>query len=135
MSDREKLLLPTRLVHLTAVVGGALLAAGSAFADDWHYFLRGIVCALTAATVFGPYALLRPAKLGFGDVRMAALVSAGAGALSPPTCFAAISTACFAAALSRRVLSVSGRATRDVAAPLGFFLAISGITAVVASAS
>jgi leader peptidase (prepilin peptidase)/N-methyltransferase len=133
--DRSKLLLPTRLVHLTALAGGTLLAAGSALADDWHYLWRGIGCALAATTALGPYALLRPEKLGFGDVRMAALVSAGVGALSPPACFVAISTACFVAALFRRVLIVTGRAARDTAAPLGFFLAISGIAAVVASAS
>jgi hypothetical protein len=91
--------------------------------------------ALAAVLVFAAWYLASPGKLGFGDVRMAALVSAGTGAVCPAGCLVVLPCACLVTALSRKVLIKTGRASGDYAAPLGLPLAIAGVLAVVASAS
>ena len=132
--DREKLVLPTKLVHICALATVSLVLAGCATTGEWRFCWQGALCAVIAGTVFAFWALLRPVGLGFGDVRMAALVAFGAGMFSPAGCFVAL--AC-APLLAGAVAHFTGKTTKmGLPSPiaLGPFLAIGGIAVVVTRA-
>jgi leader peptidase (prepilin peptidase)/N-methyltransferase len=156
--DARQFVLPTALVHAAAVATCCLLVATGICTGDWRYLSRGLECSAVAGAAFGTWSMLKPASLGFGDVRMACLVALGAGALSPAAALVALSCAPLAAGISarrlaRRLAVASGddpaeelaegpagrpgrRAGRVGAfpVPLGPFLAVGGIAAVLASA-
>jgi hypothetical protein len=124
--DQETLVLPSKLVRVCALVLGCLVVEEAMTTGDWGYFGRSILCALVALAGYSAWAFLRPNSLGLGDARMACLVALGAGVVSPGGCLVALTSAPAAAA------AVS--AFRRSPAALGPFLALAGISVVVASA-
>ncbi|HYA45331.1 MAG TPA: hypothetical protein VED59_06975, partial [Acidimicrobiales bacterium] len=149
--DLDQLMLPTRLVRFSGLTTAALLLGGNALSGDWRPAWQGGVSALGAGTVFGVWSFVSPRSLGFGDARMAALVSLGAGALSPAACCVMLPCACLATAATgtflssrQRVGSSSRRSSRAgpdlktetaaskaVAIALGPWLALGGLASVV----
>ena len=72
--DVQHTLLPNRVI-LPALGGGAALLLVAAAADDaWPALLRALAGAAVLFTVFLLLALLSPRSLGFGDVKLAALI-------------------------------------------------------------
>ena len=72
-------LLPTRLV---LPLTGAALAAGTvaaAIADDWSTWRRAVLALVVVRTVFWLLWWIRRAGMGFGDVRLAALLGFALG--------------------------------------------------------
>ena len=61
--DRERLVLPSRLVHTCALVTVSLLLTGCATAGEWRYLWQGALYAVIAGAVFALWALLRPGPL------------------------------------------------------------------------
>jgi leader peptidase (prepilin peptidase) / N-methyltransferase len=132
--DQETLLLPSKVIHTCVLVVVCLLLVDGVATGNSRYLGQGLACGLAALTVFGLWALWRPNRLGFGDARFAALVAVGAGALSPAGCVAALACApAAAAAISTLRRHYRGSPPKTPIA-LGPFLALAGITAVVASA-
>ncbi len=132
--DRETLLLPSKLIYLSAFAAGALLLVQGAVTGKWHYLGNGALCAITALIAFGLCTLLQPRNLGLGDARLASVVALGAGALSPVVCIVAL--AC-APAVAAGLSTFRWKYTRtDLTTPiaLGPFLALAGIAVVVAGA-
>jgi leader peptidase (prepilin peptidase)/N-methyltransferase len=132
--DQESLVIPTKLVRAAIVATVALLVPASLGTGDWRHLWHGVVCACIALGLFGAWAAINPRGLGFGDVRMATLVALGAGTLSVPGSLAALACSSLVAGLvSKR------RAGRDPgpeagAVALGPYLALGGLTVVMAHA-
>jgi hypothetical protein len=115
--DWRQLAVPTRLVRGVAAASGLLLVAASALRHDWHSVEAGTTCAAGVGSVLATWSLLRPGQLGFGDVRVGALVAFGAGAVSPAACLAAVPAACLVAGLGGKlgqVLGTGAAATRPI---------------------
>ena len=72
--DLRTKLLPTVVLRpaTLAAIGLAAVAAGAA--GDWHAFVRAVVGMLAARTVFWVLWWIHSAGLGFGDVRLSALL-------------------------------------------------------------
>ena len=71
--------LPNAIVLPSYAVAAVLLGAAAAFGDDWSSYLRAV---LGMAALFGFYfvlALVYPAGMGFGDVKLAGVLGAYLG--------------------------------------------------------
>jgi leader peptidase (prepilin peptidase)/N-methyltransferase len=134
--DERHLVLPTAPLRLATVATGVFLLVVSHQSGDWRYLVGGASCAVFAAGAFGACALLRPRRLGFGDVRMAAVVALGAGALAPAATFAALCCAPVGAGVIARWRAWRSGDPGAIGSPvaLGPFLALAGIVVVTASA-
>jgi leader peptidase (prepilin peptidase) / N-methyltransferase len=134
LTDRERLVLPSKLVRTCAVATAGLVLAGCAVSGEWRYLWPGALCAVIAGAVFALWALLRPHQLGFGDVRMAALVAFGAGICSPAGCLVALACAPFSAAVVSNFALKAKKNTLPSPVALGPYLAVAGIAVVVGCA-
>jgi hypothetical protein len=132
--DGERMLLPSKLLHICALATVSLVLAGCAATGEWRYFWRGALCAVIAGFVFAAWSLLRPMGLGFGDVRMAVLVAFGAGMCSPAGAFVALACAPLVAGAFSNCRGRTGETAMPRPVALGPFLAVGGIAVVVVSA-
>ena len=72
--DLRHRLLPDRVVLPSIAVGAVLLGLAAALEGDWAALLRAAVAAVVLFVVFLVMALISPAGLGMGDVKLAALL-------------------------------------------------------------
>ena len=77
--DVERRRLPDRLVAAAAVIGAVLLAAATATTADGGAFLRAMLAAATAFSALFVAAVLARGGLGFGDVKVGALLGGHLG--------------------------------------------------------
>lgn len=77
--DLEHHRLPDRLTAFAAVAGGLMLGVDAALTDSWSALLRAFACAAVTWVVFLVMALISPRGMGFGDVKLAALLSLHTG--------------------------------------------------------
>lgn len=73
--DTEHHRLPDRLVGSAAILGVLLLGVAAAVRADWSALARAGEAALLVFAVFFVLALVSPRSLGFGDVKLAALLA------------------------------------------------------------
>jgi leader peptidase (prepilin peptidase) / N-methyltransferase len=122
VTDLERRIIPNRVV-LPALV--AALAARMALDPSPQWVLGALV---TGGILF-VLALIHPAGLGMGDVKLAAFLGAWLGWEG----LLAVVIGSFAAFLpALGVIVVKGRAARKIGLPLAPFLAVGGIVAVLA---
>jgi leader peptidase (prepilin peptidase)/N-methyltransferase len=133
--DHESLVIPTKVVRSAVLATIALLFSGSVATGDWNYFWQSAFCAGTAAGLFAAWAAISPRGLGFGDVRMAALVALGTGALSVPGSVTALACSPLVAGLVSRLQPGSRPGGKGAAVALGPYLAAGGLTMVMAHAA
>ncbi len=100
--DHESLVIPTKIARGAILLTVALFCAGSAATGDWGFLRQSLFCGVTAAGLFATWAAVNPRGLGFGDVRMAALVAVGTGALSVPGAVTALACSPLLAAVVSR---------------------------------
>ncbi len=72
--DLRLKLLPNRVLLPATLVTAALLVAAAALDDAWPDLLRAVLAGAAAFSVLLVMALLAPAGLGMGDVKLAALL-------------------------------------------------------------
>lgn len=77
--DVEHLVLPRKIVYLATAIVLVLLVAAAAATDDWSRLLTATECAAAWFALFFIINLASPRVLGFGDVRLAALLGLGLG--------------------------------------------------------
>jgi hypothetical protein len=160
--DWQQNVVPTRFVRGASLVSASLCVASCTATGDWVPLVGAATCATTAWALFGICAVVWPARLGFGDARMAFLAAFGAGATGAGGALVALAcaplTAGFAgkwwlrnhgwaAGAERRACPLAaksverGRAANNAnpaaaggprATALAPFLALAGIAAVVA---
>jgi leader peptidase (prepilin peptidase) / N-methyltransferase len=127
--DLEHKILPNRIVYPSLVAGPVLLgiaALGGPGLDPW---LRALAAAVAGGGAFFVIALISPAGMGMGDVKLAALIGMFLGYLS----WGRVLTAFFLSFLLGAVvgvgLMVAGRAGRKSAIPFGPFMALGAVIA------
>ena len=119
--DLRRRIIPNRLV---LPAWGVLLAAQLlASPDHWGEY---VLASLGGALLFLIPALLFPAGLGMGDVKLVLFIGAAVGAeIVPALLIGTLSAACFGVAL----LLLMGSRGRRLAFPFGPFLAIGAVAA------
>jgi leader peptidase (prepilin peptidase) / N-methyltransferase len=127
--DLETKLLPNRIVY-PSVVAGAVLVLISALAgpgiDAW---IRALAAMGVSVGVFFVIALISPAGMGMGDVKLSALIGLYLGYLSWGRVALGFFLAFLAGAVVGVALMVVGRAGRKTAIPFGPFMALGAILA------
>jgi leader peptidase (prepilin peptidase)/N-methyltransferase len=127
--DLETKLLPNRIVYPSIVAGVVLItiaAVAGPGIDAWGRALGGM--ALSAAAFF-VIALIAPAGMGMGDVKLSALIGLCLGYVSWGRVFVGFFLAFLAGAVVGIGLMVAGRAGRKTAIPFGPFMALGAIIA------
>ncbi|MFD4937562.1 prepilin peptidase [Streptomyces virginiae] len=132
--DAERFLLPRRLVYPTLGLTAACLLAAAAATGQWHRLGVTAACGVGGFAAFFALHQVRPAWLGFGDVRLAGLLGTGLGWLGPWYLVLALVGASFAGLLVGLALMAAGRATRHTRLPFGVFLAAGAIATLLVGA-
>jgi leader peptidase (prepilin peptidase)/N-methyltransferase len=132
--DLERYLLPRAILYPSGalVVIGLLVAAAAT--DRWGRLGVAALCGLGAFALFFAIHFAKPAWLGFGDVRLAALLGLGLGWIGPWYLFIGFMAANLAGALLGVGLMVVGRASRTTALPYGVFLGAGSVFSVLVGA-
>ncbi len=117
--DLEHHRLPDRLVAVGAIGSMALLTVDASVTGSWSSLTRGMLCAAVAFVVFFGMALITPRGMGFGDVKVAALLSLHTGWLSWELAGIALLAGFVVGALTSLALVVARRVTLQTAIPFG----------------
>ena len=128
--DAERFLLPRAIVYPTAalVLAGLIVASGAE--GRWAHLGVALLCAAGAFSLFFAINFVRPAWMGFGDVRLAGLIGLALGWLGPWYLLVGFMAANLAGAGFGISLMLAGRANRKTALPYGVFLAAGSIVAI-----
>lgn len=81
--DIEHKILPNRIVYPAIATGVLLLAVAAAIGGSWSDWVRALLCGVAAFGAFLLIALIYPAGMGVGDVKLAALLGMALGYLDP----------------------------------------------------
>jgi leader peptidase (prepilin peptidase)/N-methyltransferase len=132
--DLERYLLPRAILYpALALVAAALLGAAAA-TGQWHRLGIAGACAAVAFAFFYAINFLRPAWLGFGDVRLAALLGLALGWMGPWYLVIGFMAANLAGAAVGIGLMARGKASCTTALPYGVFLGGGSVFALLAGA-
>ena len=132
--DLERYLLPRAILYPTVAIVGVLLLVAAIATGEWRKLGIAAVCSAGAFAFFFAINFIRPSWMGFGDVRLAGLIGAALGWLSPWHLLIGFMIANLAGAVLGIALMISGRATRRTALPYGVFLAVGSILAILVGA-
>ena len=128
--DVERFLLPRKILYPTGVLVACALVAAAGVDQRWHRLGVAAACAAGSFAVFFLINFIRPAWMGFGDVRLAGLIGLALGGLGAWYVVVGFMAANLLGAILGIGLMVSGRATRRTALPYGVFLAAGSILAI-----
>lgn len=123
-------LLPARILHAALVCSGALLVVAAWAEHRWGDLGRAAVAAGAAAGSVGLLRLVHPGGIGSGDVRLSLLVGAHLGFLGSLHLVVGIVAAGLLRAATGLVARATGRRDATGPIPLGPFLALGGLVAV-----
>lgn len=126
--------LPNRLTGTGAVVSGIALLVDAVLTGSWPALLSSGMCAAVGFAVLFAMALAGPRGMGFGDVKLAALLSAHTGWLGWEVAVTALLGAFLLGALAALLLVVTGRVGLRTAIPFGPALLAGAWLTVLASA-
>lgn len=128
--DLERFLLPRRIVYFTGAVVLAGLIAAAGLQDRWPRLGIAVICAASAFGVFFTINAVRPAWMGFGDVRLAGVIGLALGWLGPWYLVVGFMAANLAGAAVGVAMMLLGRASRRTPLPYGVFLAGGSVLAI-----
>lgn len=115
------------------VVGAALLLPALAY-GQWDAYLRAWLGALAMFVGYFLLALIYPAGMGLGDVKLAGVLGLVLGYIGWPFVFVGFFAAFFVGAFVGVGLMVFGRAGRKTAIPFGPFMFVGALTALLFTA-
>jgi leader peptidase (prepilin peptidase) / N-methyltransferase len=128
--DLETKLLPNAIVYPSVAAGIPLLALAAALGPgESPDFLRGLLGMVAGTGVFFVIALISPAGMGMGDVKLAGLIGLFLAFLGWGRLVTAFFLAFLAGALVGIGLMIAGKAGRKTAIPFGPFMALGAILA------
>ncbi len=130
--DSERGLLPRRVVYPTGMASAVFLVVAAVAGDEWGRLGAAVACGLVTFGLFLAINRLNPRWLGFGDVRLAAVIGLVLGWLGPPYLLIGLIAANLAGIAVAGVLVVAGRMRAGSPIPYGVFLAAGSIVAVLA---
>lgn len=128
--DLERYLLPKAIVYPVSILVMAGVALAAAEQGRWTRLGIAVLCAVAAFGIFFAINFVKPAWMGFGDVRLAGLIGLALGWLGPWYVVIGFMAANVAGALLGVGLMLSGKATRKTALPYGVFLAGGSVIAI-----
>jgi leader peptidase (prepilin peptidase)/N-methyltransferase len=127
--DLESMILPIRIVYPVLFAGLALLALASLGEHDWSAYLRGIEGAAVAFAFFYAVHFVKPDGMGFGDVRLSAVLGLNLGWLGWGYVFGGLFTGfVYGAVVGVGMMVALGARARKMHIPFGPFLAAGTIT-------
>ena len=130
--DAELLVLPKKIVYPTLLLVASLLILDSIMTGQWHRLLIASLCGLGWFAVFFLLNLASPRLLGFGDVRLAAVLGLGLGWLGVRYVLLGFFAANFIGAVIGLTLIASKRMSKSQQIPYGVFLALGTALAIYA---
>ena len=126
--------LPDRVVAAAAVLGTVLLAAATAVTADGSAFLRATLAAAAAFSLLFVAALLARRGLGFGDVKLGALLGGHLGWLGWGQLTYGLFAGFVVGAVAALALVATGRASLRTSLPFGPALIAGAFTVAAGSA-
>ncbi|PYG02110.1 leader peptidase (prepilin peptidase) / N-methyltransferase [Georgenia satyanarayanai] len=111
--------LPNAVLAPTAVALALLLVVASLATGEWDALLRAVLAAVASGVGYLLLALLRPAGLGMGDVKLGALLGAWLGWLGWGAAVLGVLAGFVLGGVAGLVLLLAGRATRTTAIAFG----------------
>jgi len=132
--DLERYLLPKAILYPTLILVGVGLIVATVAMQRWGRLGVAVACGLGAFAVFFVIQFVRPAWMGFGDVRLAGLLGLGLGWLGPWYLFVGFLVANILGSTVGIGLMLSRRATRKTALPYGVFLTAGAVVALLLGA-
>jgi leader peptidase (prepilin peptidase)/N-methyltransferase len=129
--DLEHYLLPNRIVYPAGIAGVALLALASALEHEWGAFGRGLAGGAIAFAFFATIHVISPNGMGFGDVRLSAVLGLHLGWLGWQELAGGLFAGFVYGAVIGVALIVVGARGRRQHIPFGPFLAAGTMTFVV----
>jgi len=131
--DLEHYILPNRIIYPVGIASIPLLAGGAALDGDFSWFVRGCAGALVAFTFFLVVHLISPRGMGFGDVRLSAILGLYLGYLGWAELAGGLFFGFLYGAVVGIALIVVGARGRKQHIPFGPFLAAGTMTFVLFS--
>ncbi|MBW4030532.1 MAG: prepilin peptidase [Acidobacteria bacterium] len=128
--DVEMLLLPRSIVYPTLVAVGTVFLATAALQHQWHRLLVAALCSLAWFTVFFVMNLISPRSLGFGDVRLSAVLGLALGWWGVGEVILGFFLSNLVGAVVGVTLIATQKMRRDQPVPYGVFLAIGTVLTV-----
>lgn len=122
--------LPAALVNPTLLTTAALITGTSAATSDWTGLIHAGAGWAAGTTLFGLAWLASPRSLGYGDVRLGALLGTALGWGSAAAAISGLFLALVLAAAIGLIMRAAGRLQSDGLIPLGPFLVAGSIAAV-----
>lgn len=117
--DLREMLLPNRVLLPGTAITAALLALAAAADGDWADLWRALIAGVVCFAVLLGMALLAPAGLGMGDVKLAALLGLVLGWLGWPAVLLGFFLGFVLQAVAGLVLLAARRAGRSTDLPFG----------------
>jgi leader peptidase (prepilin peptidase) / N-methyltransferase len=128
--DLDRRLLPRLVLYPTATTVLILLVAGTVAEGQWTRLAVATACATGEFVFLHAINSMNPAGLGFGDVRLGALIGLGLGWLGWRYAVYGLLLAVVAATLTGLALVALGRAGPKTPLPFGVFLALGAAAAI-----
>ncbi|HLI24080.1 MAG TPA: prepilin peptidase [Acidimicrobiales bacterium] len=127
--DLDRLVLPKRIVYATAVLVAVALLSAAAATGQWHRLAVSVACAAAGLVVFRLIYFISPRAMGFGDVRLAPLISGTLGWLGVGYALVGFLLANVLGVVIGLALIAGRRASRRTRLPYGVFLAAGAMLA------
>ncbi len=129
--DLRHYIIPNRILYPTLIGTMGLLGVAAIAMGTPSRFAMAVIGMAVAFLFFFLTSVIYPAGMGFGDVRLAALIGLGAGWLSLTHVFLAVMTGLLLASMIGVGLIAFRRRGRKEAIPFGPFLAVGATVAIV----
>lgn len=123
-------LLPVRILYPVLVCDASVILIDAVVHHSWHRLWIAVASGLGWFALLFVMNFVRPDALGFGDVRLVALIGLCLGWLGVVTVFLGFFASNILGLLVSGVLIATGKATRKTKIPLGVFLGLGTILAV-----
>ena len=130
--DLEHKILPNKIVYPSVAAGVPLLAITAAMGPGLDSWVRALLGAVAGAGGFLIVALISPAGMGMGDVKLAGLIGLFLGYLGWGRIVIAFFAAFAVGAVVGIALMLTGKAGRKTAIPFGPFMALGAIISALA---
>jgi len=127
--DLEHLLLPRSIVYPTLIAVGLWLVMSAAIDHQWHRLVVAVACGAGWFVIFFLINFFSPQALGFGDVRLSAVLGLALGWWGVGVVVVGFFTANLVGAVVGVTLIATKRRARDEPIPYGVYLALGTLVA------
>jgi leader peptidase (prepilin peptidase)/N-methyltransferase len=130
--DLEHKILPNKIVYPSVVIAIPLLAITAAMGPGLDAWVRALLGGVAGAAGFLIVALISPAGMGMGDVKLSGLIGLFLGYLGWGRLVVAFFAAFAIGAVVGIALMILGKAGRKTAIPFGPFMALGAVISALA---